>query len=68
MNKHSNPLDYLIECCETAISTGHWQLDKFTVINAKDELEKLRQSKRDLVMELYQSNQAYADLLNQSLS
>lgn len=42
MENISNPLDYLIECCETAINTGHWKLDKFTILNAKDELKTLR--------------------------
>jgi hypothetical protein len=49
MNEHSNPLDYLIQCCETAVRTGEWKLNHFTIINAKDELDRLRQAKADLV-------------------
>ena len=43
MNEISNPLDYLIQCCEIAITTGKWKLNKFNILNAKDELQKLRQ-------------------------
>lgn len=43
MNEITDPLDYLIQCCETAINTGKWKLTKFTILNAKDELKKLRQ-------------------------
>jgi hypothetical protein len=63
MNRRlSNPLDYLIECCETAINTGYWKLDKFTVLNAKDELHRIRQSKKDLSQELFKANQEIVDL------
>lgn len=58
----SNPLDYLIECCEDAINTGHWKLDKFTVLNAKDELLRLRQSKQDIAKELFTANQEIISL------
>jgi hypothetical protein len=68
MNKHlSNPLDYLIECCENAIQTGHWKLDKFTVLNAKDELQRIRQSKKDLSQELFKANQEIVDLINEKI-
>lgn len=63
----SNPLEYLIECCETAINTGHWKLDKFTILNAKDELQKLRQSKKDLAHELFMANQEIAKLYNEKI-
>jgi hypothetical protein len=43
MNQNSNPLDYLIELCESAINTGKWNLTKFTILNAKDELRRLRE-------------------------
>lgn len=68
MKSHlSNPLDYLIECCETAINTGHWKLDKFTILNAKDELQKLRQSKKDLAHELFTANQEIVKLYNEKI-
>lgn len=62
MKNISNPLDYLIECCETAINTGHWKLDKFTILNAKDELKRLRQSKKDLAQDLFYANKEIVDL------
>ena len=65
INKYTNPLDYLIECCETAISTGHWKLDKLTILNAKDELNRIRQSKKDLAQELFKANQEIADMLDE---
>lgn len=68
MNQNSNPLDYLIECCESAINTGHWRLTKFTVLNAKDELIKLRQSKRDLAKELFEVNQSLVEEINRDLA
>lgn len=67
MNKDADPLDYLIECCETAIRTGHWKLDKFTVLNAKDELKRIRQSKKDLSQELFKANQEIVDLINEKI-
>jgi len=48
MNNDSNPLDYLIRLCETAVNTGKCNLTRFTVLNAKDQLKKLRESKSDL--------------------
>lgn len=62
MNHHSNPLDYLIELCETAINTGKWNLTKFTVLNAKDELRRLRKTKKDLAIEAYNANQFAIDI------
>ncbi len=47
MNKDSNPIDYLIECCEKSIGTGYWTITSFNILNAKDELKRLR-SKPDL--------------------
>jgi hypothetical protein len=44
MNKYSNPLDYLISCCEQSLTDRKLQLDQFTINNAKDELKKLRDS------------------------
>ena len=42
MNQNSNPLDYLIECCERSANSGYWTLTTFSILNAKDELRKLR--------------------------
>lgn len=47
MNKDANPIDYLIECCEKSIGTGYWTITSFNILNAKDELKRLR-SKPDL--------------------
>ncbi len=67
MNHNSDPLDYLISLCETAISTGKWSLTKFTVLNAKDELRRLRESKKDLAIEAYNANQFAVDEMNRNL-
>ena len=56
MNQHSNPLDYLIGCCEQTLIQGKWKLDKFTINNAKDELKKLRQSNKDLAQDCFNAN------------
>jgi hypothetical protein len=40
MNEISNPLDHLIELCEQAVDYG--TITKFTILNAKDELKRLR--------------------------
>ena len=61
MNENSNPLDYLIQCCETAINTGRWNFTRFTVLNARNELEKLREAKRDLAQDAFQANQNAAE-------
>ncbi len=60
MNHNSNPLDYLIELCETAVNTGKWNLTKFTILNAKDELKRLRKQVDDLQMK----NIAWASINN----
>lgn len=57
MNPNSNPLDYLIQCCEDASNTGHWKLTKFNTLNAKDELKRLRQKLADCYQELFNCNQ-----------
>lgn len=38
MNKNSNPLDYIISCCENGLIPS-----KFDIHNAKDELKRLRE-------------------------
>ena len=68
MNENSNPLDYLIQCCETAVNTGRWNLTRFTVLNAKNELEKLREIKRDLAHDAFQANQNAVEDTNRWLS
>lgn len=67
MNKNSDPLDYLIQCCESAVNTGHWKLTKFSILNAKDELIKLRQAKKDLAKELFDANRSIVDEINRNL-
>lgn len=43
MNEHSNPLDYILSCCEQGLVPK-----LFTVQNAKDELKKLREENQRL--------------------
>ena len=61
MNNDANPLDYLIRLCETAVNTGKWNLTRFTILNAKDELQKLRESKKDLAHDAFHANQNAAE-------
>jgi hypothetical protein len=68
MNETSNPLDYLIQCCETAINTGRWNLTRFTVLNARNELEKLREAKRDLAQDAFNANKHSVEDNNRWLS
>ena len=68
MNNDSNPLDYLIQCCETAVNTGKWKLTRFTVLNAKDELQKLRETKRDLAQDAFNANKNSVEDSNRWLS
>lgn len=68
MNEISNPLDYLIQCCETAVHTGKWKLTKFTILNAKDELSRLRQSKKEMAHEACKTNQWAIDEMNNNLN
>jgi hypothetical protein len=56
MTENAAPLDHLIESCNKAVATGYWTLTKFTILNAADELTKLRQTKRDLAKEVYEAN------------
>lgn len=41
MNKNSNPIDYIIRCCEQGLVPS-----TFDILNAKDELKKLRDNKQ----------------------
>lgn len=45
MREVSNPLDHLIELCEQAVDYG--TITKFTILNAKDELKRLRKQIED---------------------
>ena len=38
MNKNSHPLDYIINCCEQGLVPS-----TFDILNAKDELKRLRE-------------------------
>lgn len=66
MNENSNPLDYLIELCEKAVDYG--TITRFTILNAKNELAKLRQSKIDLAQDALNANQNSVDDNNRWLS
>ena len=68
MNENSNPLDYLIQCCETAINTGRWNFTRFTVLNAKNELAQLRQAKKELAQDAFNANKNSVDDSNRWLS
>lgn len=67
MNHNSDPLDYLIECCETANNTGKWKLTTFTILNAKDELKKMRQKIQDMAQEVFEANKFACEEMNRSL-
>lgn len=68
MENNSNPLDYLIQLCEKATTTGKWELTRFTILNAKDELKKLRQLNRDLSKEAFDANQFAVEEANKNMS
>lgn len=67
MNKNSNPLDHLIQSCEDANRTGYWKLSPFDVLNAKDELKKLRQKLADSYQELFNCNQDLVEEITKTL-
>jgi hypothetical protein len=60
MKEYSDPLDHLINCCEREVDTGYCTLTKFNILNAKDELKKLRKQIDDLQMK----NIAWASINN----
>jgi hypothetical protein len=60
MNHHANPLDSLISFCEKAIDSGKFELTKFHVLNAKNELQTLKQKLADSYQELFNCNQDLA--------
>ena len=67
MKPNSNPLDYLIQCCEDASNTGRWKLTKFNILNAKDELKRLRQKLADSYQELFNCNQDLVEEITKNL-
>lgn len=67
MKEISNPLDYLIECCDSAINTGKWKLTRFTVLNAKDELKKIRQKIHDMTQEAFDANKFATEEMSRNL-
>jgi hypothetical protein len=64
MTENAAPLDHLIESCNKAVTTGYWTLTKFTILNAADELAKLRQDKHDLAKEVYEANKLAIEQTN----
>lgn len=67
MKENSDPLDALIERCENAVNSGYWTLTKFHILNAKDELKKLRSKIIELNQELFKTNQALVNEINRNL-
>lgn len=67
MNPNSNPLEYLIQCCEDASNTGHWKLTPSHIFDAKNELQKLRQKLVDSYQELFNCNQDLVEETNKNL-
>ena len=60
-NVNANPLDFLLQSCEDASNAGHWKLTKFHILNAKDELKRLRQKLADSYQELFNCNQDFVE-------
>jgi hypothetical protein len=63
MNKHSQPLDYLLSCCEQGLIP-----ELFTVQNAKDELQKLRQQLESFKVVAYGRINAKHDLYDVNIN
>lgn len=45
MDKNSNPLDYIISCCEQGLVPS-----SFDILNAKDELQKLKEQAQNFYL------------------
>lgn len=60
MKQNSDPLDYLIELCEQAADYG--TITKFTILNAKDELKRLREKVAELETNSQYKNIAWATI------
>lgn len=45
MDKNANPLDHIIRCCEQGLIPHH-----FDILNAKDELKRIRQKINNFVI------------------
>lgn len=59
INKLTNPLDYILNCCEQGLIPN-----KFDILNAKDELRKLKEKNNDLPYSImaYARINKYGDL------
>ena len=57
MNKNSHPLDYLIWCIE-----NDFKPSSFDILNAKDELKKLREKVDDIYLVGWTRINNYGDL------
>lgn len=68
MNRDSDPLDYLIESCEKAVATGYWTLTQFNILNAKDELNRLKKLNKELANEAAKANQCAVEEMNKNLA
>lgn len=66
MNKNSNPLDHLIELCEQAADYG--TITKFTILNAKDELKRLREQANNFQIVAWARMNNKGDLYDPRLS
>jgi hypothetical protein len=66
-NVNANPLDFLLQSCEDAYNAGHWKLTKFHILNAKDELKRLRQKLADSYQELFNCNQDLVEEINKNM-
>lgn len=64
MIENAAPLDHLIDSCNNAVATGYWTLTKFTILNAADELARLKQDKHDLAKEVYEANKLAIEQTN----
>lgn len=60
MNEITNPLDHLIELCEKAADYG--TITKFTILNAKDELKRLREKVSEPEISSQYKNVAWANI------
>jgi hypothetical protein len=63
MNKHSDPLDYILSCCEQGLVP-----ELFCVQNAKDELQKLRKEINSFKVVAYGRINARHDLYDVNIN
>lgn len=57
MNKDANPLNYILSCCEQGLVPS-----AFDILNAKDELKKLREKINDVYLVGWARINNYGDL------